>query len=96
MKINWKIRLKNKTFLVSLASLVVTLVYQILALFDVVPSISQDKIVELVGISVNLLGLVGVVADPTTEGISDSERALTYGTDADVRQTEGDGGSGQD
>ena len=35
--------------------------------------------------AINLLAVLGVIIDPTTEGISDSDRALTYCTDCDVR-----------
>ena len=88
MSINWKVRLQNKTFLVSLIGLVITLVYQVLGLFDVVPSISENEIVNIVGMIINLLGVLGVVVDPTTGGLNDSERALTYGTINDVRISE--------
>lgn len=88
MKINWKVRLQNKAFLASFIGLVITLVYQILGLFDIVPSISENEIVNIVGMIINLLGVLGVVVDPTTDGVNDSTRALTYGTLEDVRITE--------
>lgn len=88
MKINWKVRLQNKTFLLSLIGLIITLVYQVLGMFDVVPSISENEIINVVGMVINLLGVLGVVVDPTTDGVNDSERALTYGTIEDVRITE--------
>ena len=96
MKINWSVRLKNKAFLASMAALLIALVYQILAACDVVPPITQDSVTEVIGMVLNLLGMLGVLVDPTTAGVSDSERAMTYGTEADVRQTEGDGGSGDE
>lgn len=92
MKINWKVRFKNKAFLAALAALLITFTYQMLAALDIVPSITQDSVSEVIGMVLNLLGLLGVIVDPTTAGVSDSERALTYGTDADVRAIEGDGG----
>lgn len=88
MKINIKERLKNKTFVVTMAALVIALVYQMLALCDVVPSISQSAVTEVVGMVINVLGMLGVIVDPTTAGINDSARALTYGTEHDVRQEE--------
>ncbi len=89
MKINWKERLKNKTFLLSLAGLLVSFIYQLVALLcDKVPDISQNSVIEVIGIVINILALLGVVVDPTTSGISDSARALTYGTEKDVRLTE--------
>lgn len=92
MKINWKVRLKNKAFVAALTALILAFIYQLLAAFDVVPSITQDSASEVLGMVLNLLGMLGVLVDPTTNGINDSERALTYGTDSDVRAIEGDGG----
>ena len=43
---------------------------------------------DLVKIILTLLVGVGVIVDPTTSGTADSERALTYGTDEDVRKEE--------
>nr|DAV45637.1 MAG TPA: holin [Caudoviricetes sp.] len=78
MKINWKLRLQNKTTLVTLIALCVTFVYQILGLFGVVPKVAQDEIVNTIGLLINILVVLGVVVDPTTDGISDSTNALTY------------------
>ena len=88
MKINLKARMKNKTFVISTAVLVVSLVYRILSAFDIFPSISESEIGEIINMAVNILALMGVVVDPTTEGISDSERAMTYCTECDVRKIE--------
>ena len=90
MKLNIKARLKNKTFLVSMSVLIVSLVYRVLSLMDVFPSVSESEILELVSMAVNVLALVGVVVDPTTEGINDSERAMTYFSEKDVRWLEED------
>lgn len=90
MKINIKERLKNKAFVLSMASLIITFVYQILGIFGIVPLISEDSIVNVVTIGVNFLAMIGVLVDPTTEGVSDSKRALTYGTSSDVRIAERD------
>lgn len=78
MKINWKIRFKNKTFLISFCTAIIAFVYQILSLFDVVPRVSENMIMDLVLLVINLLVTLGIVTDPTTEGVSDSERALNY------------------
>ena len=90
MKINIKERRKNKVFVLSMATLIITFVYQILGIFGIVPPVSEEVVLNFVGIGVNILALVGVLVDPTTEGMSDSERALTYGTSSDVRIAEGD------
>lgn len=87
MKINWKARFKNKTFLITFAALLVGFVYQILGLFGIVPPISEANIVNVITIAINVLGMFGVVVDPTTPGAKDSDRAMTYYTDADESVT---------
>ncbi len=88
MKINLKARLKNKAFVLSATALVVSFAYQMLSAFDVVPKITENEIMGLITMAVNILAFVGVLIDPTTEGINDSERAMTYCTDCDVRKAE--------
>ena len=78
MKINWKLRLKNKTTLTALILGIVALVYQVLGVFGVVPSVSESEVTNIVGMVINILDLMGIVTDPTTEGIGDSTRALEY------------------
>lgn len=78
MKINWKVRFKNKTWLVTFLITVLAFVYQILGMFDIVPPITQDMATQLVTIVINMLVAVGVVIDPTTASISDSKQALKY------------------
>jgi phi LC3 family holin len=91
MKVNWKARFKNKVFLVSFLALLISFVYNVLGMFEIVPPISESQVLEFVTIVVNVLGVLGVVVDPTTQGINDSERALTYCTENDVREVEHDG-----
>ena len=88
MKINFKARLKNKVFILSASALVVSFVYQMLSAFDIVPKITESEITGLITVAVNILALLGVIVDPTTEGISDSERAMTYCTPCDIRDGE--------
>jgi phi LC3 family holin len=85
MKINWKARFKNKTFVVAFVALVAAFVYQTLGLFGVVPPVSEEAIVKTFTMGVNILAFAGVLVDPTTEGMSDSERAMTYYTENDER-----------
>ncbi len=88
MRINIKERLKNKTFVLIAITLFITFVYQLLALLGITPAVSENEVVELVSMAINILAFLGVLVDPTTEGLSDSERALTYGTEKDVRLIE--------
>lgn len=85
MKINWKARFKNKAFLITFIPLVIAFAYQALGLFDVVPSVSEDNLVNVFTMLVNILAFVGVVVDPTTDGFKDSDRAMLYFTDYDER-----------
>ena len=78
MKINWTVRFKNKVWLTSFVSFVVATLYQLLAMFDVAPIVTQGEVMQIVAAVLQLLSLLGVIVDPTTKGISDSERALAY------------------
>ena len=78
MKINWKVRLRNKTWLASVLALAVSFVYDLLAMVDVVPPLSEDWLLSLVQTLLTLLTALGVVIDPTTDGAADSDRAMTY------------------
>lgn len=78
MKINWKVRFKNKTWLATFLSLIIGFVYNILDMFDIAPVITQNVVTQIVGQGLTLLGLLGVLVDPTTEGLNDSNRAMSY------------------
>jgi len=77
-KINWKVRFKNKVWLATFFSLIVGFVFNILAMFDVYPSFTQNQVTEIITQVLTFLGLIGVLVDPTTVGIGDSERAMSY------------------
>ena len=77
-KINWRVRFKNKVWLGSFLSLIVGFVYSMLALFDVFPEVTQSLVLQLMNQVLTFLGLIGVIVDPTTAGIGDSERAMGY------------------
>ncbi|EGP7128040.1 phage holin [Listeria monocytogenes] len=78
MKINWKIRMKSKVFWVSVVPLTLVLVQQVLGWFDVtVPADTINKeAIDMINSVFLLLGVLGVVNDPTTGGASDSELVL--------------------
>ena len=78
IKINWKVRIKNKVWLGSFLSLVVGFIYSLLALFDVFPEVTQSLVLQLLNQVLTFLGLIGVIVDPTTAGLGDSERAMGY------------------
>ena len=78
MKINWRVRFKNKVWLTSFISLVVGFVFNLLTLFDVVPAVTQNNIMMIIENILTFLGLIGVLVDPTTAGLNDSARAMGY------------------
>ena len=78
MKINWKVRLRNKTWLASVLALMVSFAYDLLAMVDVVPPLSEDWLLSLVQTLLTLLTALGVVIDPTTDGAADSDKAMRY------------------
>lgn len=78
MKINWKVRFKNKTWLTMFVSVIIGFVFNMLKLFDVVPVVTENALMNVVGQVLTFLGLIGVLVDPTTAGINDSERAMGY------------------
>ena len=78
MKLNWKVRFKNKVWLGSFLSLIVGFVYSMLALFDVFPEVTQSLVLQMLNQVLTFLGLIGVIVDPTTAGLEDSDRAMSY------------------
>lgn len=75
MKINWRVRIKSKVFWVSVIPLVLVLVQQLLGWFGVtIPADTINKqALDFVNSVFLLLGVLGVVNDPTTKGVNDSE-----------------------
>ena len=78
MKLNWKVRFRNKTWLFMFLSLIIGFVFNMLRLFDIYPEITENQIVNIVNQVLTFLGLVGVLVDPTTAGVGDSDRAMGY------------------
>ena len=78
MNINWRVRFQNKTFLTGLISLVVVFVYDLLQLLEIAPTVTQSVVMQVAEGILTILGMVGVIADPTTAGLTDSRQALTY------------------
>ena len=80
MKINWKVRIKNNSFWLSIIPAVLLLVQAVAALFGYVIDLGVigDKLIVVVNALFVVLSIIGVVNDPTTSGISDSKQALTY------------------
>ena len=80
MKINWTVRLKNKAFWLSLIPAALLLVQVAAAVFGYTLDFGDlgNKLLAVVNAAFALLSVLGVVTDPTTAGLSDSEQAMTY------------------
>ena len=78
--INWKVRIKNKTFWLSLIPALLLLAQALGAVFGLSLDLSAvgEKLLTVVNTLFAVLTILGVVTDPTTAGVSDSKRALSY------------------
>jgi phi LC3 family holin len=80
VKINWEVRLKNKSFWLMITPAICVLVSQVLELFGVHLDLTglAKQIADIIETVFLIIGLLGIVVDPTTVGIGDSVQALTY------------------
>ena len=78
--INWKVRLKNKTFWLGLIPAALLLVQVVAAVFGYTLDLGElgDKLLSVVNALFGVLTILGIVTDPTTKGVGDSTQALTY------------------
>ena len=77
---NWTVRLKNKTFWLALIPAVLLLVQVIAAVFGYQLDLGDlgNKLLDVVNALFAVLAILGIVTDPTTAGVKDSEQAMTY------------------
>lgn len=82
MKINWTVRLKNKNFWITIVPAFLLLVQAVLKVFGVSIDIGEvgNAILSVVDAAFVVMSILGIVTDPTTKGVSDSARAMTYNT----------------
>ena len=78
--INWKVRIKNKMFWLTMIPAVLLLVQVVAAVFGYTLDLGDlgNKLLAVVNALFGVLAVLGVVTDPTTAGVSDSAQALTY------------------
>ena len=90
MNINWTVRIKNKTFWLLLIPAVLLLIQVVAAVFGFTLDLGDlgDKLIAVVNALFAVLVILGIVTDPTTEGVGDSVQALTY-TEPKKENTEG-------
>lgn len=80
MKVNFLARAKNEVFWVTFIPAVLILIQAIAAVFGFTLDLTAigDKLVAVVVALFAVLTLLGVVVDPTTEGLGDTKLALSY------------------
>ena len=80
MNINWKVRIANKQFWLQIIPAAILLIQAVANVFGFVLDLTDigTKLVEVVNAVFSVLVIVGVVTDPTTKGVADSEQAMTY------------------
>lgn len=80
MKINWTVRIKNKNFWLAVIPATLLLIQVVAGVFGFTLDLGElgNKLLAVVNAAFALLAILGIVNDPTTDGMSDSTQALTY------------------
>ena len=78
--INWKVRIRNKAFWAALIPAVLLLLQNAAAMFGITLELGEtsNRLLAVVNQLFAVLTILGIVNDPTTAGLSDSENALMY------------------
>ena len=78
--INWKVRLKNRAFWVAIIPALLLVVQVTAATFGYELDLGDigGKLLAVVNAVFSVLAILGIVVDPTTDGVGDSEQALGY------------------
>ena len=80
MKLNWKVRIRNKAFWLAVIPAAALVAQAVASVFGYTVDLTTmvGKLQAVVNAVFALLVILGIVVDPTTEGVGDSERALGY------------------
>ena len=80
MGINWGVRIRNKSFWVALIPALALLAQAVASLFGFTIDLTElsGKLLAVVDAVFAVLVILGIVVDPTTKGVGDSSRALSY------------------
>lgn len=78
--INWKVRFANKAFWVAFVPAILLLIQVVAAVFGYTLDLGDlgNKLLAVVNALFAVLTILGIVTDPTTKGVGDSARAMTY------------------
>lgn len=80
MNINWKVRIKNKQFWLALIPAILLLIQTVLVPFGYKWDfgVLGQQLTAIINAAFAVMSILGVVNDPTTEGVSDSAQAMSY------------------
>ena len=80
MEINWRVRIKNKNFWLTVIPAVLLLIQAVAGVFGYHLDFGDlgNRLLTVVNAAFALLSILGVVNDPTTASLSDSNLAMTY------------------
>lgn len=87
MQINWKQRFRNGKWVAMFLGATVTTGYMICETLGIKISIPQNDVTKIITAILGLLGMLGVITDPTTKGFNDSALAMSYGVPTDKLNT---------
>ena len=78
--INWMVRIKNKAFWVAIIPAILLLIQVIASVFGYTLDLGDlgNKLLDVVNAAFSVMVILGVVTDPTTAGLADSQQAMTY------------------
>lgn len=78
--INWVVRIKNKNFWLAFIPAVLLLVQTVAAVFGYTLDFGDlgNRLIAVVNAVFGVLVILGVVVDPTTQGVGDSRQAMNY------------------
>lgn len=78
--INWQVRIKSKQFWLALIPAVLLLVQVVAAVFGFELDLGElgNRLLDVINALFAVLAILGIVVDPTTDGVGDSAQALTY------------------
>lgn len=77
-KINWKVRAKSSTFWMGVVAAGLMFLYELAGLFGLALPFAQEELMRVVQMLLTFLATIGIITDPTTPGLEDSNRALGY------------------
>lgn len=78
--INWKVRIRNKNFWITIIPAVILLIQVVANVFGFTINLDDlgTKLLAVVDAAFVVMAILGIVTDPTTKGLKDSDQAMEY------------------